>query len=392
MASLKSSQYNFVANKVELLCHNYLMSNYAYEGSVLSTHCKRAQQRTLDAPHDLQHVTNLKQIHDQVKEYEKQRNKIFQQLDGLATLEERILHRQNKHLYPMVAKLRALIKVALTSFRYRGAVSSCVLEQYNNERKLIVKQVDEFAKIIKFADDQNNKELMINGLKQGNRFVAILNNYQLKPHASNVSYYLDNPLATEEGGIIYRRGVVEKLVKELITEKISIQKDVDIMAALAQIQNKNTKIDVTGDLEILIENFDDLNNQLNSFQVWLANHKIENETIRYDHRTYFSGSGVSDINVAQRKKQNQKIIELSKNVSKIETILEKKKRKLEQRIARFDKKMKKIQEEMVRENIRLEKLEKEKYFQEQYFETKTRETEIESIENENYLNIQKIGK
>jgi hypothetical protein len=184
--SLNQSQYGFGVNTVELQCHNYLISNYAYEGSVLSAFCKRVQQISQPAPTDLQYVTNSKQIMDQGEEYGDERNKISQKLERLKILEASILERQNNHLYPKIVKLRALIKKALTSFRYRGAINSRVLEKYNNERKLFVKQVEEFNKIIKFADDQINKKLLTNAVKQQNRLVDILCKYQLELPVSHV--------------------------------------------------------------------------------------------------------------------------------------------------------------------------------------------------------------
>jgi hypothetical protein len=390
--SLKQSQYDFGVNLVELQCFNYLMSNYAYEGSVLSAFCKRVQQRSQAALPDLQYVTNSKQITDQAKEYGDERNKISQKLDRLKILEANILERQNNHIYPKIVKLRALIKKASTSFRYRGTISSRVLEKYNNERKLFVKQVEEFNKIIKFADDQINKELLTKAVKQQNRLVDILSKYQLEPPVFYATDFFDNPLATKDGGIIYRQGVVEKLVHELITEKRSVQKDLDIIAALAQIQDNNTKIDVYEDLEILKENFEELNNQLSSFQVWLVTHKSEDIKTQGERRANFSGFSVNDDIISQSSEQNENIIRLSENVSKIVALLKKKKRELEQSIVRFDKKMKKVQKEIEQENVRLEKLEKEKYFQELYFETKTSESEHETLEEKNIFNFQKNDK
>ena len=371
------------------------MSNYTYEGLVLSAHCKRAQKRTKEAIVDLRYVANSKQVLNRVNEYNNERSRILKQLAGLEILEQRILEHQNKQLYPKLVKIRTLINDALTSFRYRGAVNSRMLEKYNNERKIVVRQIDEFDKIIKFAEDQGNKEMLADALKQRRRLVTVLRQYQLKQPVSNVSYYLDYPLATKEGGIIYRRGIVEKLVKELIQEKTTIQKDLDIIAELAQIRDENSRIDVTVDMEILEEDFVDLNNQLNSFQVWLANHKvddIETQTVRWAN---FSGFGISDINFAKFRERNKEVVGLSKNVSKIENILEKKKRDLEERITRFDNELIKMQKEMEAENIRLEKLEKEKYFQEIYFETKTREIEPESVggvDEINYSNFQENGR
>ena len=375
--NLKKGQYDNVINKVDLLCNNYLMSNYTYEGMVLSAHCKQVQKKTPDALTELRYVANSKKILDKVKEYNEERGRILKQLDELGILENKILEHQNRSLYPNVVKVRALIDDALTSLKYRGAVSSRVLENYTNERKIVVRQIDEFDKIVKFAEKQGDKKMLNDALKQRDRLVSVLRQYQLKQPVSNMSYFLDYPLAAKEGGIIYRRGIVDKLIQNLMVEKRAIQKNLAIITELAQIRDKNSRIDVTVDLEILEEDFQDMNNQLSQFQVWLANNKVENIETQTTRWADFSGFGVSDINFDLFREQNRKIVGWSKNVAHIEDVLDKKRHDLEMRITRFDDVLMKIQKDMESEKIRLEKLEKEKYFQEIYFENKTREIEDE---------------
>ena len=393
--NLKTGKYDNVINKVDLLCNNYLMSNYTYESMVLSAHCKRVQNRNEAALTDLRYVANSKQILNKVKKYNEERSKILKQLDEIDILEEKVLEHQNKNLYPQVVKARALINDALTTFKYRGAISSRVLEEYNSERKIIVRQIDEFDKIIKFAEKQDNKKMAVNALKQRNRLMKVLRQYKVNQPVSNISYFLDYPLATKEGGIIYRRGIIEKLVNELLLEKKGIQKDLEIIAELSKIRDKNSRIDVTIDLEILEEDFQDLNNQLNQFQVWLANHNVEQIETQTVQWADFSGFGISDINFALFREQNRKIVGLSKNVTQIENMLDSKKNELELRITRFDNELMKIQKEMESEKVRLEKLEKEKYFQEIYFETRAKEISDEQqqgFDNINSLILQENEK
>ena len=377
--NLKKGQYESVINKVDVLCNNYLLSNYVYEARVLAAHCKRAQHRTSEALKDLKYVANARRILDKVKEYNEERTRVLRQLDELENLEEKVLEHQNRALYPKIVKVRGLINEALASFRYRGAVSSSMVEEYSHERKILLRQLEEFDRIIKFAEENNNQQMLNDALKQRDRIVTVLKQYQLNKPLNSVSYFIDYPLATKEGGIIYRRGIFNKLVNELTHEKQSIQKDLQIVSELMSFRN-NSGIDVTIDLEILEEDLNDLNNQLNKFEVWMRQHQIENietQTVRWAN---FSGFGISDINFSLFREKNKKIAGLSQNLSKIESILQQKKYELERRIARFDEEVRKIQKEMEAEKIRLEKLEKEKYFQEIYFETKTREIETEPIE------------
>ncbi len=380
-ASLKTGQYENAINKVDLICNNYLLSNYMYEALVLSAQCKRSENRTDEAIEDLRYVTNAKRVLNRVQEYNEERKHLLTQLDELELLEEKVIEHQNKKLYPQVVKIRDLIGDALLTFRYRGAVSSRFLEEYHDERKVLIRQIEEFEAIIKYAKDHGNDAMLANALKQRSRLISVLEKYQLNYIPSGVSYFLDYPLATKEGGIIYRRGIIAKLMSDLVFEKQRVQQDLRVVAQLMIPNNEKTSIEAAIDLEIIEEDLRDLNNKLNQFQVWLANHDVENVKMETEKWANLSGFGISDINFVSYRERLQKIGGYQKNLAFIDDVMKEKKQQLEQRIRRFDDEVKKIEREMEAEKIRLEKLEKEKYFQDIYFETKTRETETEEIEN-----------
>jgi hypothetical protein len=378
-ASLKKGHYDNAINKVDLICNNYLLSNYVYEALVISAQCKRIQNRTDEAMEDLRYVASAKHALSKVQEYNDERKRILKQLDELEVLEGTILEHQNKKLYPQVVRIRDLINDALLTFRYRGAVSSRLLEEYHDERKILIRQIKEFDSIVKYAEEQGNKEMLADALKQRGRLITVLEKYQLNHSTSGVSYFLDYPLATKEGGIIYRREIINKLVNDLIIEQQRVQRDLQDVAQLMTLSNEKTRIDATIDLEIIEEDLEDLNKQLNQFQVWLASHDVEDIKMETEKWTNYSGYGLSDINFVSYHERIKKIGGYQINLTLIDAVLKEKKLHLEQRIRRFDDEVRKIQKEIEAEQVRLEKLEKEKYFQDIYFETKTKE--IEEIEN-----------
>ncbi len=373
-ANLKKGQYSTVINKVDALFSNYIMTNYVYEAKVLAAHCKQAQHKTQEALSDLRYVANARQVKNKVEEYNKERSRLLKQLDQLEDLEERVLEHQDRTLYPKIVRARNLINEALASFRYRNSVGSQAIEEYSKERKILVKQIAEFDRIIEFAKKQQDKKMLKDAVKQRNRLVAVLQRYQFSQPTTPVSYFLDYPMATKEAGVFYRRSIVNKLIKDMATEKKQLSKDLQAVTELT-LQMSGQNIDLAVDLEVLKEDLVDLNRQLNRFEIWLRNHKIEDVETQTIQWADFSGFGISDINFSMFREKNREITALSRNLNKIENILREKKEKLEQRIARFDEEMRKIQKEMEAEKIRLEKLEKEKYFQELYFDTKTREVE-----------------
>ena len=373
-AHLKKGRYNTVISKVDVLFSNYLMTNYVYEAKVLAAHCKRAQNRTQEALTDLRYVANARQVLNRVEEYNKERGQLLKQLDQLEALEEKILEHQNRTLYPKIVRARNLINKALSSFRYRTSTGSMAVEEYSSERKILVKQIAEFDQIIDYARQKNDEKMLARAVKQRNRLVSVLQRYQFSQPVTPVSYFMDYPMATKEAGVIYRREIFNKLVADMAAEKRQIKNDLQAISELS-LKMSNQNIDVAVDLEVLQDDLTDLNKQLNRFEIWLRNHRVEDVETQTIQWANFSGFGISDINFSLFREKDAEIAALSRNLTKIERILQEKKDKLELRISRFDAEMREIQKEMQAEKIRLEKLEKEKYFQELYFDTKTSEFE-----------------
>jgi hypothetical protein len=181
---------------------------------------------------------------------------------------------------------------------------------------------------------------------------------------------------------------VQKLLSELLVEKQRVQDDLIIVSELMSINEDKTRMDAAIDLEIIEEELHDLQNQLNQFQVYLANHQVEQIHTNAEHWADLSGFGLSDLNYMSYQERTKKISSYSKNLNEIDTVLGQKRKSLEERIWRFDNEVKKIQKEMEAEKTRLEKLEKEKYFQEIYFETKSNEIDLQANEEFEELNFE----
>ncbi|MBN2013035.1 hypothetical protein JW960_27140 [candidate division KSB1 bacterium] len=375
-ANMKRGRYDNSIQSVDILTNNYLLSNYTYEALVLSAHCKKVQRNIDGALNDLHYVANSKRVIDKAEKYNEERRRILSQMEELERLEENILDRQDRALFPKVLKIRKMINDALVSYYYRGSISGRVYEEFNDERRVLLGQIEEFENIIKFAEEQGDEKMYQTAKRQRDRLLFVLESYSVdNVEPAEVNYFIDYPLATLESGLMYRQDIVKHVMNDLVMEKQRVRQDLDtIMQLLAQ-SSAETQMEVVMDLEILEEDIRDLHNQLNQFQVWLASHQIEDVETDADYWADFSGFGISDINFTNYYETKQKLSTLSVNISNINDILKKKKQDLEKRILTFDTEVKQIQGEMEAEKIRLEKLEKEKYFRDIYFDTKTEETE-----------------
>ncbi|MBD3288454.1 tetratricopeptide repeat protein [candidate division KSB1 bacterium] len=388
-ANLKKGEYEESIQKSSALTNNYLLSSYTYEAMVLSAHCNKIMNKKEDALQDLRYVSNSKKVLEHTKEYNEERKHILDQMEELERLEERILDRQDRKLYPQVVKIRDAINDALMSFYYRGSISSRVVEEYNDERNVLLRQIREFENIMEFAKEQQDQDTYKEALEQRNRLLFVLEKYPMENLATEVNHFVDYPLAVKEGGMLYQQDIMKKTISELLEEKRRVKSDLEMISQLLTVSSAETQMEVMMDLEILEEDLQDLHNQLNRFQVWLSNNNLEELDTETEYWADFSGFGISDINYTTYYEQIRKISSLSKNLSYVDEILRKKKDELEKRISEYDSHALKIEREMEAEKIRLDKLEKEKYFRDLYFETKVRETETDNnIEYNLDLNLQ----
>jgi hypothetical protein len=108
---------------------------------------------------------------------------------------------------------------------------------------------------------------------------------------------------------------------------------------------------------------------MDRFQTWLSTYNLDEVATDADHWADLSGFGMSDIAFQQINQRERRIDLYSQNLSSIDNILRDRKGTLEDMLRLFDKEMRKIEEDLLAEQVRLDKLEHETYFKNSYFDT-----------------------
>lgn len=381
-AKLKTGQYEESIYKINSLFSDYLSSNYTYEALVLSAHCKQILDDPLAAKKDLKYVASAHSVLKLSDEYNNERRRILEQASELNRLETQILERQDKEMYQETMKIRDTINEALVAFNYRGIAGSQLINEFNDERKEIIRQIKQFDFIMQKAKGDGNKSLVAQAEKQRTRLIRVLEKYQADKSVTNINYFIDYPLATKEGGIQYRRGIIKNMFQEIVEEKQRLERDIKVTMELLAQHGDFNNVSSQVDLEILEEDLASLKNRLNRLQIWLADNPVNKLDTNFDQWADFSGFGMSDINFRNLLDSDNKIATYSKNIELIDQLLSQKQKALETKIASFDKKMAKIMGDVDSERIRLEKLERKKYFQNIYFDTKEKEVKRKTEDEE----------
>jgi len=380
-AKLKTGRYEESVSKVNNLLSEYLSSNYTYEALVLSAHCKRIMDQPDEAKKDLKYINTAQTVQKLSDEYIEERKRILAQTKELERLETVVLEQRDPEMYEEITKIRDTVNEALLAFNYRGFAGNQLIEEFNDERKKVVRQIEYFDNMLQEAKADARNDLVKAAEKQKERLIGILQTYQPEHSVVNVNHFIEHPLATKEGGIQYRRGVVKNMYQDIVSEKKRLERDVKVLSELIEQHGSRTDISAEVDLEMLQDDLVDLKNKLNRLQIWIANNPMSEVNTDFEKWADFSGFGLSDINYSTLIDKEKKIETYSQNIEAINRLLAKKRKVLETKITNYDRRMSKLSYEVNEEKIRLEKLERKKYFESIYFDTKQKEIERET-ENE----------
>jgi hypothetical protein len=133
-------------------------------------------------------------------------------------------------------------------------------------------------------------------------------------------------------------------------------------------EHDNAGVNHALDLKAVQDDFKNLKHRMDRFQTWLSTYNVEDIATDIDQWADLSGFGMSDIAFQEINKREHRIDLYSQNLASIDFILRDRKISLEQMLRDFDKEMRKIEEELLNEQVRLDKLEHETYFRNSYFD------------------------
>jgi hypothetical protein len=366
-ALVKQDSVNGAVAQLRTLTQGNLMSDYVYEALVLSAHCKRMLSQPEAAMRDLRYVTSARGILELSRDYNEERNQIVAQMNELGHMEQEALEHQDRSLYDLVSKARQSLQATLVSFNFRGPQGNLRSEEYAEERRTVLNQLQQLDEVIANAQTMGLDDVLQEAVSRRNRLIKTLETYRADQSLQAVNYIVEYPAAIRESGAEYRREVIGNLAAHLASEQERVSANIDSLHELTARSGRGTA-KLALDLKILQEDFDNLKTRVDRFQTWLASYKIEAARSNFDQWADYSGFELSDLAFQEIEQREQKIASASQNLSSIQGLLETRRTELETFLKQIDTEMKSIEEEIVAEQIRLDKLEHEKYFENVYFD------------------------
>jgi TolA-binding protein len=375
--NLKRGKYDSTVVAIGEMLQDYLASDYTYEALVLAAHSKRLLDRGDEALKDLRYVATSRRMLDVTKEYNEERRYILSLLDDVERMEETVLDRRDRQLFELVNTIRDQVMATLSTFSYRGIVGRRLFEDYENERRAVLKQIEELDRLIETAKQYRMETVLRDAEARRDRLVKTLDTYQVDESVKNVNYFVDYPLATREAVSQYRKGIYETIVRDLLAEQTRLQKVLQETRALLEQGSGVGSMQARLDLEILEKDLSLLQKRLDRFRSWVNEHPVEEPETQFDVWADFSGYGLSDITFDRIQKDDQRITYYAENINFINLLLLERQKTLEQRLAEYDAEMRRIEQEMERQKIELERQRREEYFRQSYFDLSDQEPQGE---------------
>lgn len=370
------------------LTEGNLMSDHVYEALVLSAHCKRRLNQPEAAMRDLRYVASARGILELARDYNEERNQIVAQMNELDRMEQQALEHQDQSLYEVVSRARQSLQALLVSFNYRGPQGNLRNEEYAEERRNILSQLQQLDEMIENAAAMGLEDVLHDAVSRRNRLIKTLEAYRADQSLQAVNYLVEYPLAIKESGAEYRREVIANLAAHLASEQERVSANIDSLRALTAKGGSNARLAL--DLKILQDDLNQLKFRMDRFQSWLAGYKAGAVRSNFDQWADYSGFELSDLAFRQIEQREQKIASASRHLQSIQGLLESRKSDLESFLKQIDAEMKRIESEIVEEQIRLQKLESQKYFENVYFDKSEAEYRVEKAEEKESSGIDEL--
>ena len=370
-ANVKRGNYLTTIAQVNELFQNYISSNYTYEALVLSAHCRRLLNQPEAALDELRYVTNARGVLELSNDYNEERRQIVSQMSEVERLEEKILDRQDRPLYYLIAEVRTKLQAALFNLNYRGGTSNTMLTEFANERALIYKQIQELDYLIAQAQDLGMDDAATAAIRQSNRLITALETYQGQSSAAKVNYFINYPLAIKESEEHYRRELIANILRDTEDEQRRIQADLSATEKLAASLPKERSANT--DLEILQNDLKNLQYRMGRFQTWLSTYEVDDVQTDFNHWADFSGFGLSDISMQALHKLDRKINDYSEHLASIEALLHIRKQGMQDLAAGADRDSLRSAREKAVDQFRAGQFEQQKNFESIFFDNSSSE-------------------
>ncbi len=374
-ARYQLGQYRQALDATTAFAKSRPASSLTYEALVLAAQAHRQLQDDDAALNALSRVADAQQVFDISAKLNVERAKIARQVNAFSQLERVALQRHDATAYAEILQHRERLEALLESFPYSGRIDANLLEDFAEERREILDQLDAFDKLAERANKKGLANVGRQAAKERARLLKALETYQTDLRIQHKHFFADYPNTVREMEETYRDHFSTWLLSESEQEQRRLKRDLLLLDQLrASVGATGKRIDLAR-LALLSGTLSRLQGDNEVFRGRLIDNAVQSPGHEeFDRWANISGVGISDITMKRIQESDDQLSGLAYNTAAIDKIITRRKDFLHQRVEAYDELIEELETELQIERADQLREKKERYFRENYFETEERET------------------
>lgn len=353
-------------------------ATYAYEAMVLSARASRLKADNSAALNSFLYVADAQVVFDISNQLNEERRALAKQENTFVNLEELALERDDLDAYADIQRNLKRLGNTLETLRYRGEISTPLLEDFDLERELVLTQVAELDQMIIDAHSLGFTDFVNRADEQRERLVRALDSYQSDLAVRYKHFFGDYPVTSREMAETYRSRFLAEVRARTDNECEKLQAILQKIEQLKQSSAYLSRGDVQLALELIAADINRLEGDSERFITWLGSNGVEVSDSQFSHWANLAGVGISDITLEQMYQADEQIAQLAYNSSFVDQLIRKRYNVLEHRMQQYDTLIRSLEHKLQLKDYQQYQQDRDKYFEEDYFNLQEKEDASDS--------------
>ncbi len=371
--------FSKIIGYIKKLTKMYPESDYTLEAKTLLGYVYQTEERVQSALGEYNFVYNSRFTKKHSDQLIGERDSLKQMLKTTERLVEKALKTKNKAAFYKAKKVNNNLSERFKKISYTDISSTGVAAR--NEVKRVARQIKELDRISQVAELRGETKIQHRAKLLRRRLVSVLKSFPITSKISplGINYFDEHPLARKESVIQDQNAKVLAMRERSKVERKNVLQNIDNINGNIEQAREEKDYKELVHFEIQKHKFDDLEKKLDYLESYSYTLSPQESFINLQKWSDFGGFGIANVNFAIKSLKSQKVSEYSDQISKINSILDSRKRLLDYKIQQIEGEIS-LMTRKVRQQERLrEREELNRKFEESYFDTHTTEVENSNV-------------
>lgn len=367
-SAYRSGKPGEALRNVEWVLSNSLVSNYMYEARVLAASSKELLGHSEQAIDDLKDVFQTSKEAEEIGKTTSDRAAMIQDIQLAERVRQQAQEGRDREILAALDEIRQFMA---------GTLAAESDKEGSGDFSVIMNTLREKINILDGlelqASNMGNTRMVSEIRRLRSDLIDTMEDHRSKAATNSLSSE-DDPLIQQMGMNDYFKYVFRSLLTQTVREKEQTRDNIRDAGELLAAAQARDDFDLSIQMEIAREEFQDYYGKLNQHEVWIRENFPQEFRVELDKWATFSGYGISNINFSRIKDCERRIGVISQTIDALDRVFGAKRKDLENRIQGLLSDVAKIEEQMLEEASKREQQEKETFYQTEYFNRQRQET------------------